>query len=115
MTLYKGPVAKGHHAVRKPQPALWGESIHVEEPLDTRDVSEALLDFQDQCGYQLTATDLMSLLLQESYAAPNPDPKYSWEDTVVTAYNAFAKVGCVTVDNFQSYNSRFLWANFQFT
>ena len=59
--------------------------------------------------------DLMSLLLQENCAAPNPDPKYSWEDTMVIALNTFREVGRVTVDNFQSYSSSFLWANFQFT
>ena len=85
MALYKGPLSEGHLAVRKPQPALWSESIHVEEPLDTRDVSEVLLDFQAQGSYQLTAADLMFLYLQENCAAPNLDSKYLWEDPMVIA------------------------------
>lgn len=53
------PYMKAHYPkatmlLRKAQPALWSESIHVEELLDTRDVSEVLLDFQAQCAYQLT-------------------------------------------------------------
>lgn len=50
----KAHYPKATMLLRKAQPALWSESIHVEELLDTRDVSEVLLDFQAQCAYQLT-------------------------------------------------------------
>lgn len=53
---------------------MWRENSHVEEPLDTSNVSEAVLDLQAQPSYQLTATDLMSLVQQQNNTDPYPNP-----------------------------------------
>lgn len=53
---------------------MWRENSHVEEPLDTSNVSEAVLDLQAQPSYQLTAADLMSLVQQQNNTDPYPNP-----------------------------------------